>query len=419
MTFLARFDHLLADDAEGRSDLFAEALRTDWLGLFAELRRERPVLELPSMLVVSRWVDVVDVLSRPETFRVPYREHMDPSVGPFMLARDGEELNWRDKSVMQALMRWEDLPGLRAMAERAVDEALARAEPGQLDVVTTLSRHVPLRVVQSGFGLKGPDERLLSWSRATQADMFHNARNDAATTEACVLAGREMRDWLVEFLAGREPWSCAQGEDTVSRLLRLHASGLSGMEVGNVVSNVCGLLVGAIETTSHAIVNALEQILLRPDVTERAIQAAGAPDVEPLEAIVREALRFNPMAKFVVRIASEPAVIASGGVHRTRVEPGRAVGLFIGSAMFDEAVLTDPDSFLDRPSHAYIHTGVGPHACLGRHVAQAIIPAAVRKVLLLPSVRLLPGAASVVDFENGPFPEHFRIAWGEEGPDGR
>ena len=38
-----------------------------------------------------------------------------------------------------------------------------------------------------------------------------------------------------------------------------------------MVSNVAGLLVGAIETASQAIVNATEQILLRPEVKAQAI----------------------------------------------------------------------------------------------------------------------------------------------------
>ena len=87
MSFLDKFDGVA--DPAGRMTLFFGALRTDWRSLFAELRESRPILDLPAMAVVTRWADVVDLLSRSETFRVTYAPHMDPSVGPFMLARDG------------------------------------------------------------------------------------------------------------------------------------------------------------------------------------------------------------------------------------------------------------------------------------------------------------------------------------------
>ena len=69
------------------------------------------VLDTPLFVVVSRWTDVIELLSRPGTFNVNNVRSMDPSVGPFMLARDLTELNWHDKSIMRSIMRYEDLPG--------------------------------------------------------------------------------------------------------------------------------------------------------------------------------------------------------------------------------------------------------------------------------------------------------------------
>ena len=118
MAFLEELELLPADQAQARMRLFYGHLRTDWRSLFAELRDQRPVLDLPLFSVVSRWTDVMDTLSRPSDFQVTYRPHMDPSVGPFMLARDDLELNWHDKSLMRALLRWDDLPAIRSMVAR-------------------------------------------------------------------------------------------------------------------------------------------------------------------------------------------------------------------------------------------------------------------------------------------------------------
>jgi cytochrome P450 len=117
-------------------------------------------------------VDVIDLLSGHQTFTVePYRPKMDPSVGPFMLARDGREINWHEKSVMRSHLRWDDLPNVRRVAKEATPEGLAEAT-GTVELVSAVGRRVPLRVVQRYFGFPGPDDAsMLRWSKATQSDM--------------------------------------------------------------------------------------------------------------------------------------------------------------------------------------------------------------------------------------------------------
>ena len=414
MSFLATFDS--TTDPAARMAQFFAALRADWRALFAELRESRPVLDLPVMTVVSRWADVVDLLSRNETFGVTYAPHMDPSVGPFMLARDGAVQNWQDKAAMRTLLRWDDLPAIRASASEVAAEALGSATQGQagvFDVVATVSRLVPLRTVQRSFGFPGPDDTsMLAWSRATQADMFHNLTGVSALLQADAAAGQAMQAWVGEFVDGRQPWDEAEGEDTVSRLLRLTASGLSGLDRQGVISNICGLLVGAIETTSQAIVNATEQILLNPTQAALATAAAQKADNATLDAIVWEALRFSPMTTFVLRVATQPAVIAPGAAYQATVPAGRVVAAGIGSAMFDPAVFPSPDEFQTRPKDLYLHVGFGAHICLGQYVAYEIIPETVRQILLLPGLHLLPQGASAVDTAGGPFAESFKLGFG-------
>ena len=414
MGFLEAFDSTV--DPSARTALFFAALRADWRSLFAELRETRPVLDLPIMTVVTRWADVVDVLSRNETFRVTYAPHMDASVGPFMLARDGAVQNWRDKAAMRTLLRWDDLPAIRATAGEVASAALRAAtegETGVLDVVATVSRLVPLKIVQRCFGFPGPDDAtMLAWSRATQADMFHNLFNDPVLLQANMAAGQAMQAWVADFVDARQPWGDAAGDDTVSRLLRMTGSGLSGLDRQGVISNICGLLVGAIETTSQAIVNATEQILLDPRQADQATRAAQNGDNATFDACVWEALRFSPMTTFVVRVAAHPAVIAPGSDHQVTVPRGRIVAAGIGSAMFDPAVFSGPDEVQPRKRNLYLHVGFGAHICLGQYVAYEIIPETIRQILLVPGLHMLAEGGSSVDNAGGPFAESFKLGFG-------
>ena len=410
MTFLEEYDALAPDDAQARVGHFFHWVQTDPRALFSELRQRRPVLDMPLFVVVSRWADVIELLSRPGTFNVNNVRSMDPSVGPFMLARDLTELNWHDKSIMRSILRYEDLPGIRAFASATAAAVLAEtAKASTIDITATISRFVPVRVVQESFGFPGPDVATMSrWSKATQYDMFYNPLNDPQIHAANVQAGTEMQEWVRGFLAQRQPWASAAGEDTVSRLLRMTQAGFSALDPARVVSNICGLLVGAVETMSQAINHATEQILLRPEIAAMAIAAAKANEIRTLDPIVWEALRFNPIAPFVQRIAHEESVIAPGSDHATHIPAGRIVAAAIGSAMFDPDVFPDPDGFhADRPGHLYLHTGFGYHECLGKYVALTVVPEVIRHILMLPGIHLLKGAAGKIDNGGGPFPERF------------
>ena len=175
------------------------------------------------------------------------------------------------------------------------------------------------------------------------------------------------------------------------------------------MSNVAGLLVGAIETASQAIVNATEQILLRPEIKAQAIAAAALDDPGAFDSIVWEALRYNPMTTFVLRIAPEETVLAPASDYAVKVPAGRVVAAGIGSAMFDPALFADPEEFKTRDRLSYLHMGFGQHICLGQYVAYAMIPETIRQIMRLPGIHLLDNDGSKIDDQGGPFAERFVV----------
>lgn len=412
MTFLAEYDALAPDDLSGRAAVVVKWLRSDWRGMFADLRANRPVLTTPLFTMVTRATDVIDVLSRPTLFSVRANAlSMDPSVGPFMLARDETAINWHEKSVMRAVLRWADLPAVRTLAGETARAALDEAR-GEIDVVGKITRLVPLRIVQRYFGFAAADADILRWSFATQHAMFRNLAGDPQVAERCVRAGEEMRAWLWPFLATKWAASPSSAEDAVSRLVRLSRSPDIAMVPARVVSNVCGLLVGAIETMSQAIAQALDQILARPAVVEQASAAARAGDMSAFDGIVFEALRFNPITAIQFRTVEANCTIGAGTAYATTVTAGSRVAACTGSAMFDAALLPEPESFnAKRAPSSYLHFGLGHHECLGKHVGLVAIPEAVRQIVLRPGLRRKEGALGQIDFAGGPFPEHFHVEW--------
>lgn len=415
MRFLSEYDALPPDDLSGRAALLIRWLRSDWRGLFSNLRSDRPVLVSPLFTMVTRATDVLDVLSQQSRFSVRANAlTMDPSVGPFMLARDDTRINWHEKSVMRAVLQWEDLPRVRALAGETTRAALEEAG-GEIDVVQKISRLVPLRIVQRYFGFDAPDADMLRWSFACQHAMFRDLTGNPGVLAACVRAGEEMRAWLWPFLAAKWASRSTGAADPVSRLVRLSTSPDLALTTGRVVSNVCGLLVGAIETASQAIVQALDQLLRRPPALDAARAAAAAQDPQPFDALVFEALRFNPITAIQFRTAEADCEIGAGTPYATAVKAGTRIAVCTGSAMFDPALMPDPEDFNPkRPSSSYLHFGFGHHECLGKYVGLVAIPEAVRQILLMPELRRTDGPRGEIDFAGGPFPEHFHVEWGAQ-----
>jgi cytochrome P450 len=94
--------------------------------------------------------------------------------------------------------------------------------------VTPAFTLVPIRVCGAYFGFPGPNlETMLRWAKSTQSDMFKNLQNVPA-----------------------------------------------GFDDHRLLANMAGLLIGAVEAVSQAIVQALEQILSRSDGNPSVPQAA-------------------------------------------------------------------------------------------------------------------------------------------------
>lgn len=386
---------------------------------FAVLRLFKPILQMPKAgpVIVTRWDDVQEVLQRPQVFTVEkYAPMMDPSVGPFMLARDGTVYNERDKGIMRSMLQQADLPRVREIAARLARDAVAQGvQAGQLEVVSQLSRKVPVQLTGEYFGFPGPDmATMMRWSRATQYDMFHNLDNDPQIHQDNIAAGQEMRAWLQAYLP--QVRETLQGDPQldhiVARLLKARLPDAIGFDQERIMSNTMGLLVGGVETTSQAIVQILDQFFKRPDAMLGARQAALVGDDELLFQYCWEALRFNPINPFVVRYCVQDYELAAGTCRKTTIKAGRVVLVSGRSAMRDGRQVPQPSEFrTDRPYYHYLHMGYGMHTCLGNYVGEIEIPEVIKALLLKKNLRRAPGKAGEIDFKGGPFPESFSVCF--------
>jgi cytochrome P450 len=388
-----------------------EQIRGDALPFFKELRDDRPVLQSPMATLVAQFRDVEEILHREEIFSVsPYLPRMMGVIGPFVLSQDITPRYDHDTSVMHLVVRREDLPRVKDIVSRRAAEIVGQLFPGggPADIVQTLTRKVPVRLADEYFGFSAAhDEQMMAWARSCFREFFINLLNDPQVRAPAVTAGAEMRQRLDALLAERRASHVAGRDDVMARLLHLQRAGdVAGLDDAGVCRTLMGLVIGMVETTSQAAVQALLVLFSRPDVLASAAAAAKADDDDALSNLVFEALRFRPINPMVVRVAKEDYRLAPGEPHETLIRKGTVVFALTWSAMFDPRVLEAPEEFRpDRPDCHYLHFATGQHACYGRYISRIQIPQILKPLLKLKGLR--PTGAPEFD---GTFPETLRVA---------
>ena len=387
-------------------------LYSEPLPFFAELRAKRPVLVTPEVTLATRFDDCELILRRYDAFGVDLYK---PKQGGYWMAQEDTAQHWREKSIMRAILDREEIPAMRASVG-AKAAALLSAAHGSLEVVQGLTRAVPVAFVQDWFGFETANPKdMLSWSYWNQQDAFHNQFFDEVADPGHIVTQRELADvgmiaYLTALIAERsiEVKLGSTRTDPVTRLLKLSFTGALTFNVEQVLSNVGGLLIGAIETTSHAAVNALQVLFSRADMLVAAKAAARADDPTAFDGFVFESLRFNPAFPYFFRTCHRPTTLASDTPFATAIEPGTTVLAVTHSAMFDEHVFADPETFdPTRPTGDTFTFGRGLHECLGRAIGAVIIPEIVRQCLLLPDV----APAGEPDFQGGEVPQTYTLTW--------
>ncbi len=413
MGYLERYE---AAAEEERFKLVLQWIEREALPFFAEIRERRPIFRAKEATLLASRDDVAQVIHRPSVFTV---EPYETKMGEFMLAQDDNASHQRDKSVMWAMLNRDDASRIREIIAKRAEAALARAG-GRIELVSEYTRRIPIELVAEYFGFPGPDPATMTrWSYRAQLDNFHNhpfqLRADAEEVHRLANeAKEEMRQHIAEFLPQRirEIQERPEMDDIVSRMLRTKFPAGVGFGVDRVALNTIGLLVGAVETTSQAVAQVVDELLKRPEALYGARVAAIANDGETFEGYVWEALRFHPAVPYLFRRTAADYILRRGTCRQTTIPAGTTVLALTWSAMFDPRYTPQPDEFQpDRPAYTYLHFGDGLHRCLGEHVARVMVPEMARQLLLRAGLRRAEGVAGTIDYKGGPFPESFVLEY--------
>ncbi|WGD51135.1 cytochrome P450 [Bradyrhizobium sp. CB1650] len=263
-----------------------------------------------------------------------------------------------------------------------VNDAIDRFERrGSADLVTDFSYAIPPRIMASMFGLPWKDDGLIDNIAECHRNVVawaYNSSNEERIQQA-KKASVELNGIFKPLVRERRE---GRGSDLISQLWTLAPLYWDNVGEDDIISLVRDMAIGAGETTTNAIANAVYLYLSDP-----ALRQAVTDDREgALNAFVEETLRLFGAIQFRFRTATSDTSLA--GVS---IKTGEKVCMLHAAANRDPEHYACPhmaDLERKRPTD-HIAFNVGPRICPGMHLARLKMRESLKALIArLPNVRL-------------------------------
>ncbi|MBV8179696.1 MAG: cytochrome P450 [Mycobacterium sp.] len=240
-----------------------------------------------------------------------------------------------------------------------------RIGDGQMDLVLDYASPVPAILTMKLMGL--PYE---NWQ--IYANLFHSVvavpQDSPEYTEA-IAQVPAMMEGVLEFAATRR----AQArDDLTSFLIRFEFDGkrLDDAQLLNILWN---LIAGGVDTTTSQTALTLRHLGTHPELRQQLIKHP-----ELYRTATDEFLRYFSVNQQLSRTVTRDVVL--GGQHLRRND--RVIISWL-AANHDEQEFERPDQIvLDRAPNRHVAFGLGPHRCIGSHLARLMSEVMVRAVLV-------------------------------------
>ncbi|MFB9359811.1 cytochrome P450 [Actinoplanes nipponensis] len=345
------------------------------------LREQAPVSYLANhdLWVVSRYADVVEVLSDPYRFSsqlgmgavqsLHAPQSVDYRIGApgvrVLIATDPPEHSRLRRAVLapfgrSAIARL--TPRIERVAADLVADLVANAERGDAEIYRDLAAPLPVLVLAELLGVPtGMRDEFREWASVITDDLDANGATDTRLGR-----GYDMFRYFYTEIRRRkhEP-----SDDLLSVVAATDAAGLSDREV---MAFCAFLLVAGVETTTNLFTNLIDTLVRRPEVRRRLWAAP-----ELAEPVVEEALRYDTSVQGLWR-----ATVADDRLGGVDLPAGARLLVLFGSANRDDETFADADAFdLERSPNPHLAFGYGHHRCLGAGLAKVELVAALRALV--------------------------------------
>ena len=385
-------------------------------------RRIHPVPRIGRLVVPLRAKDLRNALERTEDLNGA--EDMSPRLpaGENVLAIDWPRRHTEERTHLERALdcdHAQDHARIRRIVRARMRSALPSDRSGMRALnIARMCEDVTLDVAQCYLGIGVPSENCCQRDhmrpivRKLASQVFQGPVPGSIEERDARLAGDRMIglaadrvDAAIKCFKGQNGRPKSPEDWTITdRLIQQLSDDTLGEPTPRerhwVIRNMATLTVFGSVTTARAMTQAIYQICLKPDRWNIACRAARdyvalAEDCErspettddrtrarldlrrnEMLLVVFEALRWHPMLPMLgIRTVLRDTLLAPDTCHRTRVRGGSRVLPLLLAAMHDGDTFRNPGCFCpkSRNKDDYLHFGAGPHECVGRHMAEAMM----------------------------------------------
>lgn len=286
-------------------------------------------------------------------------------IPPAGIAEAGGAVHQALRRVMNPFLLPPAVTALRPFMEELTTWFIdQRIEAGEMDLVEDLANPVPAVITMQLIGLP-----CSSWEY--YGELFHASVAYNPGEPQYDRAMARVPDIVAELLREASDRRARPRDDLLTRLVELEIEGrrLSDEEVSAVLWNLVG---GGLDTTTSLTSLALHHLDM--DADQRAWLAA---EPDRLVIATEEYLRYFSVNETLTRTVTRDVEL--GG---QQLKKGDVVLISWLSANHDEAEFDRPEEVvLDRAPNRHLAFGVGPHRCIGMHLARTMFQVIVRQVL--------------------------------------
>jgi cytochrome P450 len=342
---------------------------------WARLRKEAPIArseKYGGFYVLSRYADIFEAARDPETFASGINQ---VTIPPLPTANKPPiDFDPPDHTAYRTIVNpfftpdkvAEYKPWICELSDSCTERLLKQ---DSFDVVTDLTFDVTHAVTVRALGITAPHPELRKWAEDLSLQV-----GDVQG------AAQNMYGYLSDEVDKRRR---SPADDVITALINSKFQDERFLTHEEIVNTTLLLALGGLETTVSATSAAVWHLVQNPDDQQRLIAAD--------ERLWRLALDE------FVRWASPLPGIARTVRHDTQfkgcpMRAGERILMMWGSGNRDETAFDEPDEvILDRFPNRHLGFGMGPHRCIGSHLAKAMLHSMLAGLLKgLHNFRLVP-----------------------------
>lgn len=345
-------------------------LQEDPVPYFKEIRDHAPIVwseALGGYWMITRYEDMEWAARNPEIFSneflaiPPHDVFVDKAI-PIQL--DGEHhRKWRQalSALFNPSMVNYFTPEIR---QATIDTIDAVASKGHCDFIAEVATRLPAEAFLITFGI-GRDRlpQIMEYKEWLRQELPKANNQDEVIT-----AAQPLWDFFGDAIERRRAEGYEGRRDVLSGLLRTRFDGRPPTD--DEMINVAFMnMLAAFDTSTAAMAVVFLYTAQHPEVQDLI---ASSPEMIP--AIVEELIRHDPVS------ATARKVVKDVERHGVTMRAGDMVLMPWGMSGLDPSVFENPDEVdFERSTTRQLVFAIGPHRCLGMHLARRVIRTAVEE----------------------------------------